>query len=179
MGKLRLPASFLYLIGGCFLMAAIISAGVAVSQGPNADWLVSKWASAGFAACVAFWATGLIDWIPDEELKAMDRRDAVAELEQELKDGTFARKSASRSRWWWVALLALFIGEPLFRRGMRANTPLPNGGDGMTVFGLTLGTYAPFGRTWTGVELLILGGGAAAIAYYLKIGFTRLGRAQK
>ncbi|MBI5245615.1 MAG: hypothetical protein HY923_00415 [Elusimicrobia bacterium] len=186
--KIRLPAAFIILPIGFCGMFAIIWGGVAVSQKMNADWTVCRWFLFGLAAFVAIYVfgrvSGLIDWIADEELVGMEKADRDKEAEREVQailaaadDGTLEEKYRFKRYWHYVftALVIVLIFHEYFIRYVRT----ANGELSPSLLGFTFGTWTLFRRTWTGFELLVVGGCVAALVYYLRKGIALLVRANK
>ena len=176
--KLRLPESFLLLAGLFCTAAAAIAVGVALSQGPSADWTFFRWTCWPLAACVALWLSGVVDWIPEEDIRRMETQEMRAEFGAEFRGGNFKGRY-----WFWTAATALVLLGPLYDhyddRIIDLNAPLPDGDVGGTLLGHTFGVFNIFGRTMTGVELAVVAACLAALAVLFKKGFARLIRANR
>ncbi|UPT74794.1 MAG: hypothetical protein M0D55_03490 [Elusimicrobiota bacterium] len=178
---LRLPASFLYLPAGFFGMFALIAGGVAVSQHPFSDWTAFLIMLAGLAVCGAIYRFGPFEWIRDAELQRMEKRERDAEFEAELEEMIRENKVEEvyrRKKWWMYASYPAVL-LLLFHEYWLGDATMADGSRGFGAFGLSLGTWRIFRRDWTGVEVLIMAGGLAVIAYYLRRGFVRLLNAQR
>ena len=185
--KLRVPVSFLFIPAGFCGMFAIIAGGVAFSQRPYADWTVCLWLLAGLAACGAVYLikfTGVVDWIPDEELVAMEKAERKQEFDKEVdalveaaQDGTLEAKYRVQRRWHYAFLTVVIL--LMFHAYTIYDVKMASGERGLSMLGLTFGTWRLFRRSWTGVELLSVGSCLVALVYYLRKGTARLKRANE
>lgn len=182
--KLRLPVTFLLVPAIFFGMFTIIFAGVAYSQGPNADWTIFLCMLGGLVAIAAVYFSGIADWISDEELQGMENADQAAKMEREVEAIVEAAKDGRLEgiyrykRYQYYAWFALVI--PLtFVEYLIDNAPTADGASSMAILGNPLGTWRIFNRNWSGVEVLLIAGCLIALFVIVRTGFDRLSRAQK
>lgn len=168
-------------------MFAIIAGGVAVSQGPNADWTICLGLIGGLAACGVVYFSGIFEWISDKTLQKMADAEQSTEVEREVereveamikaaRDGTLEEKYRFKryQSYGWLALVAVLM----FLEYIIDDAPMTDGASGMEILGNTLGTWRILGRAWTGAELLFITACLVALYVILRKGFDRLSRVQ-
>lgn len=181
--KLRLPIGFILIPAGFCGMFAIIAGGVAVSQGPNADWTIFASLLGGIAACAAVYYSGRFEWVSEKTLMDMADVERADETQRKIEalveaahDGTLEKKLRFERllNLAWIALVFVLV----FFEYFISDALTTDGGSGMAILGQTLGTWRIGGRGWSGVELLFIAGCLAALYALLRKGIDRLARLQ-
>jgi hypothetical protein len=165
---IRLPQSLLLLSLFFSFGAAVISGGVAYSQGSGGagwagvDLTVFKGCCAALILLVLVWRFAPIGWIKDAEISGME----AEEFKAEMQAGTSLNSVLHKIKFWLylsalVSICSLIF--PIFgidlmsSKWLDLSARLPNGDTGATFRGFTLGYFRLIGRNWTGVELTIIG----------------------
>lgn len=174
---IRLPQSFVILALIAAMGVAIISGGVAASQAlggigwRSADWTVFRWALMAAGLVVALWSSGLVDWIGDDEITRLQ----AEEYEQSLT-ARFMRRVSHRTL--TVLTLAVILADLAWQYGFNTyfdtDVPLPDGGYGSAIYGMTFGSIRLFGRIWSGVDLAFVVPLTIVLLLCLRAGFRNI-----
>ena len=174
---IRLPQSFVIFALLVTLGVAIISGGVTVTQAlggigwRGADWTVFRWALMAAAVVVALCSSGLVDWISDDEIARLQEKEYGQSLAARI-----ARRIPRRmlTAFTLAVMLADCLWQFVFDRHFVVNAPLPDGGYGAAIDGMTFGSVRLFGRIWSGVDLAFITPLTIALLLLLRAGFTRI-----
>jgi hypothetical protein len=173
---LRLPQSFIVFALMCAFGVAVISGGVAASQGPVADWAVFRWALLAAALVLVLWLSGIVDWIGEEELTEIEAEEYESSLTARIL------RRISRRMLTTLTLLAILF-DALWEWGFHSyfdmDVPLPGGGYGTAIYGMTFGSVRLLGRVWSGVDLMFIVPMIVALLWILRAGFSRIIRANR